>query len=515
MKRLILLAAFFVLAAPALYAQQQPDLGTDAQREAGKVTYDQKCAHCHGYNGDAESVATAYLRPTPRDFTSGNYKFRSTASGELPTTEDIKRSIRDGMPYTSMPAWQGILSESDITNLAYYIKSFDNDFSGPYGTPEVITIQTQGYDESKLARGREVFEANQCADCHGTNGRGNGESAAELMDDWGYPIRPADMTKRWTFRASATREDIYRTFTTGLNGTPMPSYQQTITEEDRWALVDYVWSLSRDEPDYGTVVTAQGATGAIDISQGAALFENVPGTYFPIVGQIVEPGREFYPGVNGVEVKAVYDQEDIAVMLSWNDMTAETSGSNSLTMDVPLFDPAMADSAAADSAVVYSDAVALLLPSEVQPGIEKPYFMFGDSKNPMDIWYTDLATDNAAVFMGKGIASIEQTDQSLERYANYDDGTWTVIFKRKRLMDSGLSFEEGAFTPITFSVWDGFNQERGNKRGLSAWYHVYLSPLETESAALPMAKWALITLLIELGLIGGVRWRSKKEAVTA
>ena len=154
MKRLAFLTAFFVLGAPALYAQQ-PDLGTDAQREAGKVTYNQKCAHCHGENGDAQSIATAYLRPAPRDFSSGNFKFRTTASGELPTTEDIKRSIRDGMPYTSMPAWRGILSESNITNLAYYIKSFDQTFAGPYGTPEVVTVpRAPAFDESLLARGQ-------------------------------------------------------------------------------------------------------------------------------------------------------------------------------------------------------------------------------------------------------------------------------------------------------------------------------------------------------------------------
>ena len=115
---------------------------------------------------------------------------------------------------------------------------------------------------------------------------------------------------------------------------------------------------------------------------------------------------------------------------------------------------------------------------------------------------------------GRGISNIQEAEQSLERYATYDDGVWTVIFKRQRQMEGGLSFEEGAFTPISFSAWDGFNQERGNKRGLSAWYHVYLEPLETESAALPMAKWALITLLIELGLIGVVRWRNKKTAVS-
>ncbi len=175
----------------------------------------------------------------------------------------------------------------------------------------------------------------------------------------------------------------------------------------------------------------------------------------------------------------------------------------------------MPDSAAADSAVVYSDAVAVLLPAEMPAGSQKPYFMFGDSKNPMAIWFADLAADNAGVYIGQGISNIQPSDQSLESYSNYDDGMWTVIFKRKRQIDGGLSFEEGSFVPISFSVWDGFNQERGNKRGLSAWYNVYLSPLETQSAALPMAKWGLITLLLELGLIGLVRWRNKKETTAA
>ena len=60
-------------------------MGTEAQREAGKVIYDQKCAQCHGYNGDAASVGKEYFRPQPRDFTIGIYKFRTTSNGELPT----------------------------------------------------------------------------------------------------------------------------------------------------------------------------------------------------------------------------------------------------------------------------------------------------------------------------------------------------------------------------------------------------------------------------------------------
>lgn len=503
MTRRLYLCALLLAAAGVAFAQE-PDLGTEEQRAAGQELYDLKCAHCHGMAGDARSVATPFLRPAPRDFDSGQYKFRSTASGELPTTEDIKRSIRLGMPYTSMPAWSGILSESEIENLAYYIKTFNSDFAGPYGSPEVIPVpKAPAYDESRLARGREVFDANQCADCHGTNGRGNGPSAPDLVDDWGEPIRAADMTKRWTFRGGSSREDIYRTFTTGLNGTPMPSYQQTVEEEDRWALVDYVWSLSRQEPEYGTVVAAVGQDRPIDVTKGPELFEGAPGAYFPIVGQIIEPGRSFYPGVNGVEVKAIYNLYEIAFMLSWHDMTPETAGSNGLTMSVPM--PDTTDSTA------YSDAVALLLPAQNPPGLERPYFMFGDTDNPMLILFADLGQDESGAYLGMGSNSITETNRALEHYARYEDGEWTVIFKSNRVTEGGLEFAEEAFTPVSFSVWDGASRERGNKRGLSAWYHVYLTPFETESAALPMAKWAFIVLVLELGIIGLVRWRNRKR----
>ena len=114
--------------------------------------------------------------------------------------------------------------------------------------------------------------------------------------------------------------------------------------------------------------------------------------------------------------------------------------------------------------------------------------------------------------MGNGSASITDTGEALERYAAYEDGVWKVILKGKRQTSSGLHFGEAAFTPVTFSVWDGLSQERGNRRGISAWYHVYLAPMEAQSAALPMAKWAFIVLLLELALIGIVRWRHHARA---
>lgn len=493
---------------------QEAILGTDAQREAGKKLYDKNCAQCHGYEGDANSVGKEFFRPQPRDFTSGIFKFRSTPNGQLPTHDDLKRSIKNGMPYTGMPAWPNF-SDQELSNLAYYLKTFSEDFVD-YGDVEPLSLpKAPSYSEESAKRGRIVYEENQCLDCHGNAGRGDGKSAPTLKDQWNQPIRPADLTKRWTFRGGPTREDIYRTFTTGLDGSPMPSYNIQ-PPEDQWALVDYVYSLgASDKANYATMAVAAGVNGSIDLSQGKALFENTPGALFPLVGQVIEPGRAFYPGVNAVEVKAVYNADEIAIMLTWHDMSAETAGKNSPRLEAPRFDPQL-EAAVTDtsqSAESFSDAAAILLPSKMPEGIEKPYIMFGDSKNPMDIWFADLAKDSADFFIGKGSKNIEAAGSGgLSLVSGFEEGEWYVIFKRARIAEGGLSFGEGSFVPIAFSIWDGFNRERGNKRGLTSWYYLYLEPLQKESPAGPMAKSGGITFLILLGIVAFARIKYKNKA---
>jgi mono/diheme cytochrome c family protein len=523
------LAVLLVLmcAAPAgSVIAQSPDIGTEAQRESGKALYLKNCAQCHGDNGDGEGYATQHLYPRPRNFTTGKFKVRTTASGALPTHEDLVNIIKRGMPYTSMPAWPD-LSDQQASDLAYFIKTFSADFSTPGAAPQPIELPSAPSVTSELIElGKQLYVDTGCVKCHGTAGRADGPSSTTLVDDFGYPIRPADLSQSWTFRGGSSREEIFRTMSTGFNGTPMPSFADALTPEQRWAITDYIVSLSgTDGPGYTNLVVAKHILDPIDLAQGAASFASAPVARFPIVGQIMEPGRAFHPAATSVTVQAIYDADSIAFLVRWHDMIADKTATNGLSLPVPpeeevekppaapasgaALDP-FADTAAPTVAPPseFSDAVAIQIPSQVPTGARKPYFIFGDPQNSVDLWFFDLARPEPLQFTGRGSADIAPNDTGdVTGVANYDQGEWSVIFKRPLRPTSGALFSQAQFLPIAFSVWDGFSRERGNRRGLTAWYHVYLEPEVVPSAVGPMVRTALLILAIELAVIGWVRSR--------
>jgi hypothetical protein len=172
------------------------------------------------------------------------------------------------------------------------------------------------------------------------------------------------------------------------------------------------------------------------------------------------------------------------------------------------------EAAPADQPSEFSDAVSIQIPSQVPAGARKPYFIFGDGQNSVDLWFFDLARPDPLQFTGKGTADIAaNATGDLTGVASYDQGEWSVIFKRPLKASSGAAFTPGEFLPIAFSVWDGFSRERGNKRGLTVWYSLYVEPEVVPSPVGPMVKTALVILVIELAVIGWVRRR--KPAVRA
>jgi mono/diheme cytochrome c family protein len=524
-----------------------PDVGTEAQRTAGKQLYAKNCAQCHGDKGDGDGYATSHLNPRPRNFTTGKFKVRTTPNGALPTHQDLVDIIKRGMPYTSMPAWPA-LSDAQLSDLAYYIKTFSPDFAKPESVPKPVSLPgAPSSSNETVAQGKKLYDDTGCARCHGTLGRGDGPSAPTLKDDWDQPIRAADLSQPWTFRGGSSREDIFRTMSTGFNGTPMPAFVDALSDEQRWAITDYIVSLSGGGgPGYTNLVIAKPVTEPIDPQKGAAAFAAAPVARIPIVGQIMEPGRAFSPPATSVTVQAIYDAKTIALLVRWHDRSAEKTGTNGPSLPVPIEEeepaptaapsadnpfgdaavpagaPAQpaadpfAEAAPAAAASEFSDAVAIQFPTEVPTGARKPYFIFGDSQGAVDLWFFDLATAAPLRFTGKGSGSIAPADAAgLTGVASFDQGEWSVVFTRPRAAEGGVALTPGEFMPVAFSVWDGFSRERGNRRGLSLWASLYIEPDNLPSPVTPMITTALVILGIELAVIGLVRRSRSRPRETA
>jgi mono/diheme cytochrome c family protein len=517
---------------------QGPDVGSEAQRESGKNLYLKNCVQCHGEKGDGEGYATPHLLPRPRDFTTGKFKIRTTPNGALPTHQDLVTIIRRGMPYTSMPGWPD-LTEQDVSNLAYYIKTFSPSFADPASAAQPVELPSApSASNESVDLGKKLYVETGCVKCHGMLGRADGPSAPTLVDELNHPIRAADLSQPWTFRGGSSREDIFRTMSTGFNGTPMPSFADSLSVEQRWAITDFIVSLSpSSEPGYTNLVVAKLALNPIDLAKGAASFESAPVARLPILGQITEPGRSFHPPATSLTVQAMYDAESIALLVRWHDMRADNMGKNGPSLPVPpeeeesapggakptsdnpfgdaevtaqqpAADPFAEPDAAAAPPSEFSDAVAIQIPSVATTGARKPYFIFGDAQNPVDLWYFDLARSEPLQFTGKGSADIAANDSGeVTGVASYDQGEWSVIFKRPIRASSGAPFSPGGFMPIAFSVWDGFSRERGNRRGLTVWHSVYLEPEVVPSAVGPIIRTVLVIVVVELIVIGWVRRR--------
>lgn len=227
---------------------------TQATREKGKQIYDRACFLCHGADGKGDGPAGwfigRYESPRPRDFTGGGFKFRSTPSGELPTDQDLFRMVTQGIP-GNMPAYVG-LSEEERWQVIAYIKTFNQSFKKERPMALSLPNPPGPPSDAGIENGRKTYIKYGCQNCHGDNGYGDGKEALDgnLKDTYGLTISSGDLTERSSLKGGSSAHAIYRTIMTGLNGTPMPSYADTIggNDKDVWDLVYYILSLSQERP---------------------------------------------------------------------------------------------------------------------------------------------------------------------------------------------------------------------------------------------------------------------------
>lgn len=224
-------------------AELAQHLSLQQRVRAGREVFVHNCSGCHGMDADGNGAASTMLSPRPRNLVSGSFKFRTTPSGSMPSLEDIVRTIDQGVPGSSMPSFR-LLPETEKYALAEYIKSLRpdwNDLAGraysiPDAPPEIFSKKETLLASAKLGY-KHFMEA--CQTCHGDRGLGDGPGAEGLTDGEGQTIRPANFTKPF-FKSGRRTKDIYKILTTGLDGTPMPSFADVFTEQQRWELVAYI-----------------------------------------------------------------------------------------------------------------------------------------------------------------------------------------------------------------------------------------------------------------------------------
>jgi len=262
----------------------------------GRQVYESRCIGCHGPKGDGNGAAATFLSPRPRDFTVGVFKFRTTPSGSLPTDGDLYRTITRGVRWTAMPTWHE-LSDKERMAVAGYIKTFSKRFKEETPEPPLLIGDPPKATPELVARGKDLYVKAKCFQCHGPGGKGDGPSADEMKDLAGFPIRPADFT-RGQFKGGSSVRDIFRTMSLGLDGTPMPSFADSMTEPERWAISYYVLSLSAwMDPLTGNRLEVPAATRAL--LNGREVEADHPRLAVDPAApaRTAQPGRRLYPGI--------------------------------------------------------------------------------------------------------------------------------------------------------------------------------------------------------------------------
>ena len=501
--------------------------------EQGRGIYLKRCSFCHGLNGDGNGPAADYMDPRPRDFTLGTFKFRTTQSGELPTDADLFRTVSRGLSGTGMQAFDSDLiknglSEEERWAVIAYIKIFTPEFEDPEFDPvktgKIVSLPSNQppYSPELVAKGQKVFEQAKCWECHGKQGRGDGLKAFDKQDDWGFPIRIRNVTHPWKIKAGGTVEEIYMRFSTGILGTPMPSFVDALSEDDRWYLANFIKSLQHDLTSHQVLKVGEVA-GEIPLDPAAEIWQAADPMDVRLTGQVVVAPRWQNPSVELVTVKAIHNHQDIAFLLYWDDPFQDTIHKKELELNPK----ALRKQGAFNSYVkangeipraleTFRDAIAIQFPVKAVDGTKKPHFVRGNSSNPVQLWHwqADQATKEggrgAETRLARGWKQKPKTQpkeqQQLTSNAVWDKGRWHVVIKRPLITEhkNDVQFEKGRFIPMTLNAWDGSNGEHGLIMSLSTWYYVVL---ESQT---PITIYLYTFLAVVL--VGGISVRMVKKA---
>lgn len=255
----------------------RPDFDAARLRQ-GHLVYQKRCVQCHGTSGDGNGPVAASLYPRPRDYRKGIFKFASTPYGAKPLRTDLIRTVVQGVSGTSMPSFH-LLPNPEVEAVVDYVLALTH--RGELESQLTAEVASaDAYEEDVLKdtidsikgrweqaaqdvyqpvtpqpvftaehvnAGKAAFLSKGCAQCHGADGRGQAPEnlKGDRKDAWGYPTRAADLTSGM-LRGGTRPIDLYRRIYAGINGTPMPAFNNLLKDEPQtiWNLVAYVLHVS-------------------------------------------------------------------------------------------------------------------------------------------------------------------------------------------------------------------------------------------------------------------------------
>ena len=377
-------------------------------------------------------------------------------------------------------------------------------------------------NEERIARGAELYQQIECWQCHGQQGRGDGNSATTLDDDTGFPIYAADLSGNWHFNGGGTVEDIYRRLRTGLDGTPMPTFSDLIesniiTDDDLWSLAHYVRSLSPEEaPEVREVITAALIEeGELPSTPDDARWAETEAFYVPLAGQIVQKPRWFAPRVRNVWVRALHNGEEVALLVSWTDPSRSPDGewTEFAQRVVDTMEPKDEGSTWVPGS---PDRLVVQFPQELTTGLERPHFMQGDARRQAYLWSWTSAGDRAVELVAQGFETGQEqpaASQQLSAVSNWADGEWRVLFRRSLATPdttADLQLLRATAMPIAFQAWDGDNGEAGKQAAVSTWYFLALEDATPATVYVAPIAAFLLTAVLGMAMVSRAQKRERE-----
>lgn len=337
---LLLTKGATVLAAPTT---QDLAPATPPQPLAGRASYAENCAPCHGTTGLGDGPSAAGLGVPPTAL--GRYEAIANRSWQ-----ELFAITKNGNMARMMPPWKDRLTDQEIWDTVAY----------------AWTLHTSA---AEVAQGRQIYEAN-CTTCHGPDGKGVMAGVPDLSN---FAVTSAASQAAWAASLA--------------NGKgAMPGFSNKLTADEQRSVLEYVRSLSLGGPLFrgplekgngvinGTVINGTTGQPMPDLTVELGIFDHtelveqrtastdLEGRYrfaeLPTDPQVIFAARVVYPaGVPHSSDFVSFDagQAEINLPMTVYETTSDPAGVRAERVHfIVEFDPALPGEALIAELIVFS-----------------------------------------------------------------------------------------------------------------------------------------------------------------